>query len=121
MRAIAALPLSLIVAASSGCATTKVGAPRGETTRVSQFLVSAVAFDHGCKQDRIALLRKAGAQADLDVCGAVRRYKMVFSGESFETWVDVTELYPPDSLPRPLAESTAPPGGRPEEEPAKGE
>ena len=113
MRAISALPLSLLVALSSGCASTPVAALHGETTRVSKFLVDAVAFDHGCKQDRIALLRKAGAQADLDVCGAVRRYKMVFSGEIFETWVDVTELYPPDSLPKPLAESTAPPAPSP--------
>ncbi|ABS26842.1 hypothetical protein [Anaeromyxobacter sp. Fw109-5] len=117
MRAIAALPLSLVVAASSGCGSTRVAAPHGETTRVSQFLVNAVAFDHGCRKDRIAVLRKVGAQADLDVCGAVRRYKMVFSGESSETWVDVTELYPPAALPRPLAEGTAPPGARPEEEP----
>ena len=121
MRAISALPLSLLVALSSGCASTPVAALHGETTRVSKFLVDAVAFDHGCKQDRIALLRKAGAQADLDVCGAVRRYKMVFSGESFETWVDVTELYPPDSLPKPMAESTAPLRPAPEAEPAKKE
>ncbi|WP_242356109.1 MULTISPECIES: hypothetical protein [unclassified Anaeromyxobacter] len=65
---------------------------------MSPFLISAVRFDHGCAQDQIVELRKAGPQADLDVCGSVRRYKMVHRGESFETWLDVTALYPPASL-----------------------
>ncbi|WP_242342408.1 hypothetical protein [Anaeromyxobacter terrae] len=72
---------------------------------MSEFLTSAVAFDHGCAQDGIVVLRKAGAQADLDVCGTVRRYKMVFAGDTSQTWVDVTALYPPASLPAPRAES----------------
>jgi hypothetical protein len=103
MRATKALSLALAIAGSSGCAASRVASACGGTTSVSPFLVSAVRFDHGCAQDQIVELRKAGPQADLDVCGTVRRYKLVHSGESFETWLDVTALYPPASLPAPRA------------------
>ncbi len=61
-----------------------------------------VAFDHGCAQKRVRLIRYHShigrlTALDLDVCGAVRRYKML-GGIA----VDVTALYPATSLPGPL-------------------
>jgi hypothetical protein len=97
--------------ALGGCAgQQQVHAAGGGTTLVPSDLLDAVTFDHGCPSHRIVVLREApaalnGAPAltvlalDLDVCGRVRRYKEFGAGrESVSTWLDVTALYPPDSL-----------------------
>lgn len=93
--------MALIV---SGCAT--AGQP------VSQVYVGPlsgvgrqVAFDHGCPEQRIMVIRAEAPTVDLDVCGVVRRYKSVGGGESSPstgTWLDVTSSYPPSALPAPL-------------------
>ena len=56
-----------------------------------------VEFDYACASDRIRVIRGAYIAFDLDVCGAVRRYKYVG-----RTWLDVTTLYPASALPAPL-------------------
>jgi hypothetical protein len=72
-----------------------------------QALIDKAAFDHGCPEGRVLVLRESyrgGATVDLDVCGRVRRYQDI--GDADRTvWVDVTNAYPPSSLPPP-----APPG-----------
>jgi hypothetical protein len=88
----------------SGCAT--AGQP------VSQVHVGPlsgvgrqVAFDHGCPEERIMVIRSDVPTVDLDVCGVVRRYKSVAGGassSSTDTWLDVTSSYPPSALPAPL-------------------
>ncbi len=96
---------------AAGCVT----ASPGESLAKVNFgffnsLGAQVAFDHGCPQERIILIRSEGTStADVDVCGVVRRYKSVTgvagSGTSF-TWLDVTTAYPPSALPAPLAPVT---------------
>ena len=94
--------MALIV---SGCAT--AGQP------VSQVHVGPlsgvgrqVAFDHGCPEERIMVIRSEVPTVDLDVCGVVRRYKSVAGGANSSppagTWLDVTSSYPPSALPAPL-------------------
>jgi hypothetical protein len=64
-----------------------------------------VAFDHGCPQERIRVIKSDGPAVDLDVCGVVRRYKSVAGGATSgipDTWLDVTNSYPASSLPQPL-------------------
>ena len=71
-------------------------------------LAAEVAFDHNCPADRIRIIRANAASlesattVDLDVCGAVRRYKPIRAGEHYglaATWLDVTSLYPASALP----------------------
>lgn len=101
---IAGIACAVIGLAGSGCAT--VGEPVSKA--VVGPLASAgpqVAFDHGCPSERIRLIRRDDVTADLDVCGVVRRYKMVASGLGGPpnyTWLDVTNSYPPGALPPPL-------------------
>ncbi len=96
--------IGLMAIIVSGCAT--AGQP------VSQVHVGPlsgvggqVAFDHGCPEERIRLIRSEWPTVDLDVCGVVRRYKSVASGASSSpsyAWLDVTSSYPPSALPAPL-------------------
>ena len=92
-----------------GCATPpRPGEPlAGFEWGVLSTLDAAAAFDHGCPKERIRLIRAGpfggAGGADLDVCGAVRRYKVVAGwSESTSTWLDVTSAYPPSALPPPL-------------------
>jgi len=85
----------LLATATTACAT--AGAPLPENPFARQGLVETVTFEHGCPRDRILLIREGPSTLDLDVCGAVRRYKGVEAG----SWVDVTSLYPASSLPPP--------------------
>jgi hypothetical protein len=59
-------------------------------------------FDHGCPPERILVIRCGSNTCDLDVCGAVRRYKVFNPNSLHATWLDVTSMYPPSSLPPPL-------------------
>ncbi len=98
---------------ASGCAT--VGEPLSKTV-VGPISAAGpqVAFDHGCPSERIRLIRRDDVTADLDVCGVVRRYKIVASGLGGPpnyTWLDVTNSYPPGALPAPLPPIQAKPAG----------
>jgi hypothetical protein len=86
----------LLAMATTACAT--AGAPLPETPFMRQGLAETVKFDHGCPRDRTLFIREGPWTVDLDVCGAVRRYKGVGG-----SWVDVTSLYPASSLPPPRA------------------
>lgn len=105
-------PAVLSTLVISACATMPGrGAPAADARGT---LASTAAFDHGCAVDRVRVIRADAAQVpntstvDLDVCGAVRRYK-VFKGNQgdvpWQTWVDVTSLYPADVLPAALETS----------------
>ncbi len=94
------LVLGMLGLAASACFTPG----RGDTvpnTFVGPFsdLGDQVAFDHNCPKERVRLVRRgpAARTVDLDVCGTVRRYRMVEN-----SWLDVTSLYPASSLPAPL-------------------
>jgi hypothetical protein len=88
--------------ADTGGSYGTVGAPISGTANESLVRIGAqVAFDHGCPQERIRLIRShfyylALTTLDLDVCGVVRRYKVMEQAA-----VDVTGSYPPASLPAP--------------------
>ena len=92
---------------ASGCVTASPGEPIGKVNFGAMSTVgSQVAFDHGCPQDRIRVIKSEGSTVDLDVCGVVRRYKSVASGATTGlayTWLDVTNAYPASALPAPLA------------------
>jgi hypothetical protein len=96
-------PWVLLVVLGGGCAA-QLETAGGGTKLVQLDLVDAVMFDHGCPKDRIVFLRAQGMQVDLDVCGNVRRYKQFLAGANStgggqaSTWLDVTALYPPESL-----------------------
>jgi len=96
--------LTLVIA---GCVTMPPsGAP--VTLVVPSMLPNTVAFDHGCALESVRIIRADASDlsmtrtVDLDVCGTVRRYKLFK-----DTWVDVTSLYPPSTLPAPLSASPA--------------
>ena len=77
---------------------------KGGTLLVRADLLDTITWDHGCPNDRIAVLRHNGprTQVDVDVCGAVRRYKLVYAepgSANPSSWLDVTALYPSSSLP----------------------
>jgi hypothetical protein len=59
-----------------------------------------VEFDHRCPAKQVRLIRANawGDNADLDVCGVVRRYRRLGQG----SWVDVTASFPASALPAPL-------------------
>ena len=89
----------------SGCATAGNGDPIGNAYVGTIATVGPqVAFDHNCPKDRIRVIRGEANTVDLDVCGAVRRYKSVSSGQNAQqyTWLDVTNAYPASALPVPL-------------------
>ncbi len=103
--------LPFVLASTAACAT----APKpGESFAAVQpgiaspmwdyrSLADAATFDHGCPRERIRVVREARDGADLDVCGAVRRYKHFGGGAHVPgTWLDVTSLYPASALPAPL-------------------
>lgn len=94
----------------SGCATAGHGEPVSNATFGTLSTVSAqVAFDHNCPKDRIRVIRSEANTVDLDVCGAVRRYKSVASGQTGGpnyTWMDVTSAFPASALPAPLPPAT---------------
>lgn len=114
-------PSLLLATMAVGCATTipPAGATLGPGGSQGGLGVPAVAhaasFDHGCPLDQIRIIRADAAYfesantIDLDVCGAVRRYK-AFKVEHSNgvawtgTWLDVTSLYPASSLPSPLGQ-----------------
>lgn len=92
----------------AGCAITQVSTPSGGRRWLQKALVETVEFDHACKAEGIVVLREYGGggltpptACDLNVCGQVRRYKRVGWSDdpSGTTWLDVTSLYPPGSLP----------------------
>lgn len=113
--------VSLLLAGATviGCATTipPAGAPLSPASSPNGAGVPAVAnaasFDHGCPPEQIRVIRadassfESANTIDLDVCGAVRRYKAfkVVHPNGMEwiaTWLDATSLYPASSLPAPL-------------------
>jgi hypothetical protein len=95
-----------IAVVSGGCVTASPGEPVGRVNFGSISTVGApVGFDHGCPKERIRVVGSEGSTVDLDVCGAVRRYKSVASGAAAGpayTWMDVTGSYPAGALPAPL-------------------
>jgi hypothetical protein len=107
--ALAAL-LTLVMA---GCATTMPASGEPASLASPSTVADTAAFDHGCPLERVRMLRadakyvNVTSTVDLDVCGAVRRYKGFrgFEGNTSttsQTWVDVTSLYPPSTLPAPI-------------------
>lgn len=109
-----ASPAFLVLAAACVGVTPAPGTRLSEVSRgdlVNDAMRTQVAFDHACPPERIRLIRADAptfaTTVDLDVCGAVRRYKAFMDltpGEaaSRPTWVDVTSLYPASSLPAAL-------------------
>jgi hypothetical protein len=90
---------------ANGCATAQRGDPVGRGFFGStEGIGRQVAFDHGCPEDRVRVIRGEFIALDLDVCGVVRRYKSVASGLAGSpfTWLDVTSAYPEAALPAPL-------------------
>ena len=82
--------ITLFAVSSVACAT----APKpgesfaGVNTGAFVGVADQVAFDHGCASDRIRVIRREEKYVnaiDLDVCGAVRRYKNVAGA-----WLNVT-------------------------------
>jgi hypothetical protein len=107
LAAVAALSLW-----TGGCVTPQRGDTPARVSRALPTIGEQVAFDHpDCPVERIRLIRSGpdapmttATTADWDICGAVRRYKSFGGGRgSYDTWLDVTSLYPPSSLPAPLA------------------
>jgi hypothetical protein len=100
--------LALAVVSTSACVGARSGAPlAGVNTGPLTTLAATVSFDHGCPAERIRVIRMAPPYegyggADVDVCGVVRRYKRFGAHGSFDTWLDVTSLYPASALPPPL-------------------
>jgi hypothetical protein len=99
-----------------GCAAPKAGGNLDEKNQLTagSGVGRQVEFDHGCPPEKVRVIRFLSGDpygggsgvgtVDLDVCGAVRRYK-AFAGGMAQTsivWLDVTSLYPPASLPAPL-------------------
>lgn len=87
---------------AQGTSASEIGALR---------LAGTASFDHGCPSGNVRVIRADAAfvneatTVDLDVCGAVRRYKVFrASGGNLlsQAWVDVTVLYPASTLPAPL-------------------
>lgn len=99
--------LALVFLASlAACATVakpKKGTALVEASPLFSELANTAAFDHGCPEERVLFMRMSVNTFDLDVCGAVRRYKMFGSFGSGFTYLDVTSLYPASSLPPPLS------------------
>jgi hypothetical protein len=95
------LAICLLALSSAACSSTP---KRGESVAgiMTGWLVglaSRAEFDHGCPAQRVRVIRTdPQGIADLDVCGAVRRYLAISA-----TWLDVTALYPASALPKPLA------------------
>lgn len=97
----------------SGCATIPPsGSPASEASPLT--VASSAAFDHGCPLEQVRIIRAdaeyivRASTVDLDVCGSVRRYKVIrdSGGPAHrQTWLDVTSLYPASSLPAPLSSS----------------
>lgn len=110
-----ASPALLLLAAACVGVTPAPGTRLSEVSHgdiVNDAMRTQVAFDHRCAPERIRVIRADTATfattVDLDVCGAVRRYKAFMDltpGESVSrpTWVDVTSLYPASSLPAALS------------------
>lgn len=88
----------------SGCATAGHGDPVSNATFGTLTTVAPqVSFDYSCPNERIRVIRSERNTVDLDVCGAVRRYKSFASGQATGyTWLDVTNAYPASALPAPL-------------------
>ena len=100
----AALLMLLLVGSLGACATARQPGDRVADAKVGLLstIAGQVAFDHGCAEDRIRVIRFFGPAVDLDVCGVVRRYKSVASGDGGHAWLDVTSSYPASALPAPL-------------------
>ena len=94
----------LLVASMDACATARQPGDRvaDATVGLLSTIAGQVAFDHGCAEDRIRVIRFLEPAVDLDVCGVVRRYKSVASGGGGHTWLDVTGSYPASARPEPL-------------------
>jgi len=115
-----ASPALLLLAASCAGVTPAPGTRLSEVSTgdtVMGAMRTQVAFDHGCPPERIRLIRADApvfaTTVDLDICGAVRRYKAFMDltpGESASrpTWVDVTSLYPASALPAALRAPASP-------------
>jgi hypothetical protein len=90
----------LLAVPLAACVTPRPGATLEGNVLMSP-LADAVAFDHGCPAERIRFIRHGGGTTfDLDVCGTVRRYKVVYGVDKL-TFFDATSLYPAASLPPP--------------------
>jgi hypothetical protein len=93
----------LAVVALAACATP---GPGSRLTEANPSIRDQVEFDHHCPPEKVRIIRKAagGTTADLDICGVVRRYKAFGTGSPVDavTWLDVTTLYPANTLPAPL-------------------
>jgi hypothetical protein len=99
------LAAGIVALITGGCAATRSGVP------LSNFYIGdlsfagrQVAFDHDCPEDHVRIIRAEGPTIDLDVCGAVRRYKVVAGpGQyNYPVLLDVTSAYPVTALPAPL-------------------
>jgi hypothetical protein len=86
--------------ALSACA---LPGPGARLTEADPSIRDEVEFDHHCPPQKVRIIRKAGngTTVDLDICGAVRRYKAFRTGQPGDavTWLDVTALYPASTLP----------------------
>jgi hypothetical protein len=79
--------LAGLVVFAAGCATAA--------------LKHQAALDHGCTEDRITVGRAPddpGLPTEVNVCGTVRRYRMISSADTWTpVWLDVTDLVPAPS------------------------
>jgi len=93
------IAISFLALSSVACATAPKPGESLAGVNVGDFanVGDQVSFDHACTSDRIRVIRRGDNAVDLDVCGAVRRYKYLAG-----TWLDVTTLYPASALPASL-------------------
>jgi len=81
--------VACVVGSLTGCATAA--------------LKHQAALDHGCPEDRIIVGRSpgdSGLPTEVDVCGQIRRYRIVSWNDSgMPTWLDVTNLTPSPGNP----------------------
>jgi len=89
----------LLVLLVAGCAT-PLQTSTGGTAYLDKDLIGAVEFDHGCSAQDMRIIRTGRGVVDLNVCGQVRRYRVVGTTHgTLPLWLDVTSLYPPSALP----------------------
>lgn len=113
------LACAVVMVGLAGCAITpargtSVFAAR-DAGSGNEYLHRQVLFDHKCPANRVRYIRADedlnASTVDLDVCGAVRRYKGSIVPSRIPdqpassipmAWTDVTSQYPAESLPAPL-------------------
>ncbi|MFO0584838.1 MAG: hypothetical protein U0229_21405 [Anaeromyxobacter sp.] len=114
-------PLRLALLAASvlgGAACVHLPMAGHDFRHAQAILVNQAAFEHGCPVQSVRVLRSDawGTTQDLDVCGNVRRYKVLLApggaGTDGLTWLDVTVNYPESTLPAAAPPSTDPPAPR---------